>query len=102
MNRRELLVHALTSASIIAASASQAASQKLDPNDPVAKNVGYVEDAARVDVKKYPTFNKSQSCANCTLVQQRYGPIRPCSLFPGKMITAKGWCNAWSLRSFGK
>lgn len=103
ISRRQLIINTLLVAGCISSSNnSEASSPKLDPAEPTAKNVGYVEVAAKVDAKKYPTYAKGQTCANCSLVQLRYGPLRPCSLFPGKMVDARGWCNAWSLRTFAK
>ncbi|MBL8242552.1 MAG: high-potential iron-sulfur protein, partial [Rhodanobacteraceae bacterium] len=35
-------------------------------------------------------------CANCNLVQGNDGDaLRPCSIFPGKGVNAKGWCAAY-------
>lgn len=103
LNRRQLLTNILLcTLNAAGVSSVNAANEKLDPADPVAKNLGYVDNALKVDVKKYPTYAKGQTCANCSLIQLRYGPMRPCSLFPGKMVTARGWCNAWVPRAFSK
>jgi len=70
---------------------------RLDVKDPAAVSNGYVEDAAAVDAKKYPAFVKGSSCENCLLLQGAEGAAyRPCSLFPGKGVSVKGWCSAWS------
>ena len=75
---------------------AQALVSKLNPADPAAAAVGYVEDATKVDVSKFPTYKRGQSCANCTLLRPQYiGPYRPCKLFPKNVISVKGWCNAW-------
>jgi len=69
----------------------------LDVKDPAAVAQGYAEDAALVDQKKYPKFVKGSSCDNCLLLQGKEGEsYRPCDLFPGKSVSAKGWCNGWS------
>jgi hypothetical protein len=69
----------------------------LDVKDPAAVALGYVEDAAQVDVKKYPAYVKGSTCENCLLLQgsagQRY---RPCELFPGKLVSVSGWCKGWA------
>ncbi len=102
LSRRELLARVLIGATAISGMAdSQATSEKLNPDDPAAKNVGYVEDATRVDIRKYPTYVKGHTCANCTLALSAYGPVRPCKLFPGKIVIAKGWCSAWAQRPPG-
>ena|SRR5580704_2419675 len=70
---------------------------RLDVKDPAATSKGYVEDAAAVDAKKYPAFVKGSSCENCLLLQGAEGAAyRPCTLFPGKGVSVKGWCSAWS------
>jgi high potential iron-sulfur protein len=69
----------------------------LDVKDPAAVSQGYVEDASRVDPKKYPTFAKGSTCENCLLLRGKEGEsYRPCDLFPGKSVSAKGWCSGWS------
>ncbi len=69
---------------------------KLDVNDPVAKALMYVEDAAQVDKAKAPNFKPGQHCANCAQVPAgSSGDWLPCNAFPGKLVAAKGWCSAW-------
>lgn len=102
LSRRKLLIHTVIGATSLSAMAdSEAASEKLNPADPAAKNLGYVEDAATVDIKKYPGYAKGQSCANCNLSVLPYGTVRQCRLFPGKLVLAKGWCSAWVKRAPG-
>ena len=68
---------------------------KLSLNDPVAKALMYVEDAAKVDKAKAPNFKPGQDCANCVQLQAGAGDWRPCNAFPGKLVAVKGWCSAW-------
>jgi hypothetical protein len=83
-------------AAILANRSAIAADQpKLDVNDPVAKALMYVEDAAKVDKAKAPNFKAGQNCANCLQIQGVSGDYRPCNAFPGKLVAAKGWCSAW-------
>jgi hypothetical protein len=71
--------------------------QRLDEKDPAAIALGYIENAARVDVKKYPGFVKGSTCENCLQLQGRAGDTyRPCSLFPGKVVSVSGWCKSWT------
>jgi hypothetical protein len=70
---------------------------KLSVKDPAAVAVGYVEDAAEVDVKKYPVYVKGSTCENCLQLQGKSGDAyRPCTLFTGKMVSVKGWCSGWT------
>ena len=63
----------------------------LELDNPTAKALGYVEDHTKVDAKKHPTYKPDQNCANCKFYGG--GAARgPCTLFPGKSVSAKGWC----------
>ncbi|HEX7079766.1 MAG TPA: high-potential iron-sulfur protein [Gammaproteobacteria bacterium] len=69
------------------------------PDDPIAKALYYVEDATKVD-KSNPLavrYTEGQHCANCVQLQGEAGAAwRPCNLFPGKLVSANGWCSAWT------
>jgi hypothetical protein len=70
---------------------------RLDVNDPAALALGYVESAAAVDVKKYPTYVPGSNCDNCLQLQGTPGnDYRPCGLFPGKPVSVRGWCSGWT------
>jgi hypothetical protein len=70
---------------------------KLSVKDPAAVALGYVEDAALVDVKKFPAYVKGSNCENCLQLQGKPGDAyRPCSLFTGKVVSVKGWCSGWT------
>ena len=68
--RRTLLKGALLGVAAVPVSAllsrtATAAGGRVDPNEPQAKSLGYVEDAAKVDAKANPNFKPGQMCANC-------------------------------------
>jgi hypothetical protein len=70
---------------------------KLDVNDPAAIALGYVENAERVDTKKFPRYVQGSNCDNCLQLQGKPGnSYRPCSLFPGKLVAVGGWCAGWT------
>lgn len=73
----------------------------LDPNDPLPKTMGYHPDAKEVDAKKWPKIKESpgQLCSNCQFFTDVGKPQSLCSIFPGKMVRAKGWCNTWIKRA---
>ena len=71
--------------------------ERLDVKDPAAIALGYVENAAQVDIKKYPAFVKGSTCENCLQLQGGAGDnYRPCGLFPGKLVSVGGWCTSWT------
>jgi hypothetical protein len=101
VSRRVLLKNLSWAAGLSAALSrhpSSAAEQtRLDVMDPAAIALGYVENAAQVDIKKYAQFVKGSNCENCLLLQGAVGSnYRPCSLFPGKLVSVGGWCKGWT------
>jgi hypothetical protein len=91
----------MTLAASGAALATGAQAQALvDEKDAQAGALGYVADAKRVDVKKYPKFAAGQSCGSCALYQGKAGEkAGGCPLFAGKQVAATGWCSAWSKKA---
>ncbi|MDJ0832192.1 MAG: high-potential iron-sulfur protein [Gammaproteobacteria bacterium] len=58
----------------------------LSVDDPTAKALGYVETSVVA----------GKNCANCNLYTGAVGSTKgPCAIFPGKMVTAAGYCNSW-------
>ncbi len=72
-------------------------SDMLDPNDPTAKAVGYVEDA-----KKSPK-SAGNKCSTCTLYlktgMKNGKEIGTCALFPKKFVMGIGYCNSWAKKA---
>ena len=74
-----------------------AEANRLDVKDPAAVALDYVENAAQVGVKKYPGYVQGSNCENCLQLQGTAGNnYRPCSLFPGKLVSVSGWCKSWT------
>ena len=72
----------------------------VDEKDPQAAALGYVADAKRVDVKRYPKFVAGQNCANCALYQGKAtDKAAGCPLFAGKLVAGPGWCSAWAKKA---
>ena len=72
--------------------------EKLQESDPTAQALGYRHSADAVDPAEYPRFEPGQACANCSLYlagQSSDPGWGGCSLFPGKLVDAQGWCNAY-------
>lgn len=93
-------VAAVPFGALIAGRAQAGDMPKLDEADPTAVSLGYKNDATTVDVAAFPKRSgddgATQFCNNCQLytgaADSEWGP---CSIFPGKLVNAKGWCNAW-------
>jgi hypothetical protein len=77
--------------------ASGEAAARVDPKDPAARALGYVENAARVDPHKFPNFISGSSCDNCLQLEGKPGnEYRPCKVFQDKLVAVGGWCSAWA------
>lgn len=94
-------VFLMTLAATGAALATRAQAQALvDEKDAQAAALGYVADAKRVDVKKYPKFAAGQNCVNCALYQGKAADAAGgCPLFAGKQVAGAGWCSAWAKKA---
>ena len=94
-------VFLMTLAATGAALATHAQAQALvDEKDAQAAALGYVAEAKRVDVKKFPKFVASQNCTNCALYQGKAtDKAAGCPLFAGKQVAGAGWCSAWAKKA---
>jgi High potential iron-sulfur protein len=96
--RRVFLMTLAASGAALAPSAQ--AQAMLDEKDAQAAALGYVADAKRVDVKKFPKFAAGQNCTNCALYQGKAtDKAGGCPLFPGKQVAGPGWCSAWAKKA---
>jgi hypothetical protein len=87
----------------------------LDENAPDAQALSYTHDASTVDPAAHPRYEQGQVCSNCALYQVRVegevqtgtgqDPVEDvpgwggCTLFPGRLVNAAGWCSAWVPRA---
>ena len=62
---------------------------------PTAVALGYAEDASAVDTGKYPKYAAGQTCDNCLQYKESDAEWGTCTILPGFLVTAKGWCNVW-------
>lgn len=70
---------------------------RLEESDPQAKSLAYVHDATTVDASKYPQYSEGNVCENCALYTGEAGAEwGPCSIFPGKLVNAQGWCSVYA------
>lgn len=79
---------------------------RLEEGDSMAQALGYRHDAARVDVEQFPgradPGSADEFCRNCVHYQAPPGtPWAPCTIFPGKLVNADGWCSAWAATARG-
>ena len=76
----------------------------VDPaTDPTAQALKYVADATTADraaAARPGLAADQQVCNNCQFHQPLDGQTDyvACTLFPGKKVSANGWCASWSLQ----
>lgn len=91
-SRRRFLIYASYGViGVATAPFARAASHEthLDPSDPTAKALAYV----------HQTPHEGKLCSNCMHISGEEGAEwRPCALFPGKLVNANGYCNAWVVK----
>ena len=71
---------------------------KLEESDPTAKALGYRHSTQDIDKAQYARHQTVQICGNCNLYQAGAGSDTQwggCSIFPGKLVSLNGWCNAY-------
>jgi hypothetical protein len=96
MTSRRTFISLIPVASLGVASLARADAAPVDPNDPAAKQLGFVTDNSKVDKTKFPKFEASQDCGACALFQGAAGAAQgPCPIFQNKIVPAKGWCSAF-------
>ncbi len=94
---KNLSVAAVASAGLFSRRSRSDELKRLDVKDPAAVALGYVENASQVDLKKNPSYANGSNCENCLQLQGAAGNnYRPCSLFPGKLVSVSGWCKGWT------
>jgi hypothetical protein len=94
-SRRQFIIYSAAGAASLAMGGQANAQATLTEADPQAAALGYKVDAATVDKAKFAKFQDGQNCANCTLYTSKSADAGTCNIFAGKMVSAKGWCNAW-------
>ena len=99
--RRAVIVKALLGAAGLASAgpmlrARAQSGEKVNPSEPLAQAVKYVEDAASApaDLRKPDSF-----CNNCQFYQgDQASDSAPCTTLMGKLVPAQGWCSTWVMK----
>lgn len=97
--RQFMQLSAAAAAGLLVHPGSEAQAQelpKLTEDDPLAVAFKYTHDASTVDPALRTQAAAEQNCANCVQLQGVEGDEwRPCAIFIGKRVNAKGWCTVW-------
>jgi hypothetical protein len=66
-------------------------------SDPLAQQMGYKTDATQVDHTKFTQYVNGSACGNCMFFKGAAADSSaPCTIFGGKLVSAKGWCSAYA------
>lgn len=99
-SRRFFVIQSLTGAGVLVALTTPltaAAQTTVNETDAQAVALGYRSDGSKADVKKYPSYDASQSCSSCVLFQGKSTEATGnCPIFGNKQVSAKAWCGAWA------
>jgi len=98
--RKFIQLSAVAAAGYLAQSGREARADDLPhltADDPMAMAMKYTDDASSVDPASRANPAADQNCSSCALVLGNDGDAwRPCQIFPGKSVSAKGWCSVWA------
>ena len=96
-NRRTFMLQVVVGGSALAATRAMAqAAPQVSEADGNAVSLGYKSDASKVDAKKYTDHKANQNCGNFALfLGKATDAAVSFPLFPGKQVSAKGWCSAY-------
>ena len=70
---------------------------RLEESDGTAKALAYVHDATTVSGET--RGGADRFCSNCRFYTGGDSDWGPCGLFPGKAVSARGWCRGWVAKS---
>ena len=104
ISRRKLLkTAALGAAATIAGGAlrapahAQQATAKVDPADPLAQALHYVEDASKAPADL--RTDATHFCHNCQFFQgDPSAQTAPCQILTSKLVPNQGWCMSWVMK----
>lgn len=97
-DRRTFVVYStLGAAGLMTAGLTQAQPAMLLESNSQAKALGYREDSGKVISASFPKYVAGQKCAGCQMFRtpQAGAATGSCAIFPGKLVAAEGWCDAF-------
>ena len=98
INRRTFAIQSvLGTAGLAAADLTHAQAAMLLETNPQASTLGYKADASKIESARFPKYAPGQKCAQCRLFRAREADaaVGSCAIYPGKLVSAEGWCNAF-------
>jgi High potential iron-sulfur protein len=69
-------------------------------SEPLAKALGYTDDATKVDKAKFPTFKAGDKCSTCRFFMGTAGQSSgPCQIFSNELVSSTGWCSSYNAKT---
>lgn len=91
---------ALPATALIRTAAAEESLPHMDEGESLAKAMGYVHDAKRINPDQVPQYKAGSNCGNCMQLRGKDGDEwRPCNLFAGKLVNSHGWCKVWQAKA---
>jgi High potential iron-sulfur protein len=98
INRRTFTIQSiLGTAGLVVMDVTQAQAPMLVETSPQASALGYRADASKVEKASFPNYAPGQKCSSCQMFRAKESTTTPgsCAIFPGKLVSGEGWCNAY-------
>jgi High potential iron-sulfur protein len=97
VNRRIFAIQSIAAtAAVVGADWAHAQASMLPESHPQASAMGYRADASKIDTAKFANFAPGQKCQECQMFRaQQSESSGQCAIFPGKLVSATGWCSAY-------
>jgi hypothetical protein len=93
--RRQFIIYSAAGLASLSLAQQANAQALIAETDPQAAALGYKAVATTVDKAKFAKYADGQNCANCTLYQMKSPESGGCAIYPGKLVAAAAWCNAY-------
>ncbi len=93
--RRQFIIYSAAGLASLSLAQQANAQALIAESDPQAAALGYKALATTVDKAKFAKYADGQNCSNCTLYQMKSPESGGCAIFPGKLVSAAAWCNAY-------
>ena len=98
INRRSFAIQSIFgTAGLVAVNMTYAEAPMLLESNSQAKTLGYKADASKIDSANFPKYTPGQKCAACQMFKAQESGAAPgaCAIFPGKLVSGEGWCDAF-------
>jgi hypothetical protein len=96
-NRRVFLLHvAAAGGTALCCGTARAAVKKIEENEPKAVSLGYRNETAQVDEKRFPKHKATEHCSGCMAwLGKPADAWAECDLMADRMVANGGWCSSF-------